>query len=337
MRRLAILLLAAWPVAGETITIDDYLARLEHIRQLVASKQSAAGEARELAKVDVRSAQGTFHADTSLLDRVARAKSGDVHVQSSLVTTISEVRRATGMGGGTVADPNLLKQVAAEQEVPELAAGGEIPVTPETTPLMERIARSLERMWEWIIDRLQRLLEWLFDLFPDSVRRPGATGGMRWIVAGLVTIIVLLIAFLALEARRRAQRGAKTEVETSEPLGSKRDEDPLSRGASEWERYAAQLAQSGRFREAIRAWFHAALVTCYAAGILHYRRSRTNWEYIAALAPSHEWRPDFIALTRRFEREWYGADQSSPDAYEDCRRRARLVIDGVRGSMRGAA
>jgi hypothetical protein len=325
-------LLVALPAIGKTITIDDYLARLEHIQQLVAAKQSAANEARELANADVLFAQGTFHADPSLLDAAAKAKSGDLQVQLRIATTIAEVRSAAGVGGATQADPELLKRVAAEQKVPELAAGGEIAVTPKTTPLTERVADSLERVWDWIIDKLGRLLDWFLDLFPDSAGHPGATGGMRWIVAGLVAIIVLLIAFLALEARRRAQRGAKPDVETSEPLGSKRDEDPLSRGASEWERYAAQLAQTGRFREAIRAWFHAALVTCYAGGVLHYRKSRTNWEYIATLAPSLEWRPDFISLTRRFEREWYGADQSSLDAYEDCQRKARVVIENVRGA-----
>jgi len=145
-------------------------------------------------------------------------------------------------------------------------------------------------------------------------------------------VIVLLILFLALEVRRRTRRASKTAIETSEPLGSRRDEDPLSRGATEWERYAAQLAAAGRFREAIRAWYHAVLVTCYSTGVLHFRRSRTNWEYVSALAPSLDWRPEFIDLTRGFEREWYGADRSTPDALDDCQRRAKTIIENVRGA-----
>ena len=98
------------------------------------------------------------------------------------------------------------------------------------------------------------------------------------------TIIVLVI--LAFEVVRRSRARQTEPVMASEPLSSKRDEDPLSRGASEWERYAAQLAAAGRLREAIRAWYHAVLVTLYGANILHYRKGRTNWEYVAGLAPA---------------------------------------------------
>ena len=326
--------LALPAIAGDSqIRLGQYLVALERLQSHLASNQLqvARDEARSLSKVDVDSPQGRFHADVPLLEAIANATRADVQLQSRLGVTIEEIRRV-GPVSNAPADPSLLKRVASEQEVPGLAEGGEIPITPKTTPLMERIARSIAAGWEWIVEKLQRFLDWLADFLPSSFRRPGATGGMRWIVAALVAVIVLLIVFLAIEVRRRSQRKSGTAIESSEPLGSNRDEDPLSRGASEWERYAAQLAQSGRFREAIRAWYHAALVSCYAAGVLHFRKSRTNWEYIAALAPSLGWRPEFISLTRRFEREWYGADQSTPDAYDDCRRRARTVIEGVRGA-----
>jgi hypothetical protein len=116
----------------------------------------------------------------------------------------------------------------------------------------------------------------------------------------------------------------------SDALTSKRDDDPLSRGATEWERYAAQLAASGRIREAIRAWYHAVLVTLYGAGILHFRKGRTNWEYVAALSPDLAWRAQFVALTRRFEEEWYGRDRSSIEAFEEVSERAQHILDAVR-------
>ncbi|HJQ37651.1 MAG TPA: DUF4129 domain-containing protein [Thermoanaerobaculia bacterium] len=333
MKRILFLLLAAMPAFGQ-IQIHEYLNELERLQQYLATSQldRAQEQARTLSALEIDSPQGRFHADTSLLLAIADAKRADVQLQSRLAVTIDEIRRVTP-GAHAPADPKLLARVAGEQEVPELAPGGEFGLkeVPQP-PLLQRIAQSLERVWDWILDKLNRILEWILDFFPDNAREPGATGGMRWIVAALVATIVILIVILALESRRRARKKSKTDLETSEPLGSKRDDDPLSRGASEWERYAAQLAQTGRFREAIRAWYHAALVSCYAAGVLHFRKSRTNWEYIAALAPSHDWRPEFITLTRRFEREWYGASQSSIDAYDDCHRRARTVIDSVRGS-----
>jgi len=328
--------LVALPVAANVIRIDQYLAALERLHGLLATNQLATAqeEARKLSEYDVGSAQGTFHADTSLLDEIANAKRVDVQVQSRLAVTIEEVRRAAGVGGATPADPKLLQRVAREQQVPELVPGGDLSIDAKPTPLVERIAKGLADAWNWVIDKLNKLLDWIFGFFPDSMR-PGATGGMRWIVGALVLLIVLLIVFLALEVRRRARRKASAAIETSAPLGSKRDEDPLSRGASEWERYAAQLEDAGRFREAIRAWYHAVLVTCYSAGVLHFRKSRTNWEYISAIAPVFAWRSEFIMLTQRFEREWYGSNQSTIDALDDCRDRARTIIESVR--TRGAA
>ena len=334
MKRILFLLLLVLPAAAQQrISVDDYVTRLQQVQRHLAAGQLADAQrtARALIPLEIDSPQGRFHADVSLLQAIADAKRADLQLQSRLAVTIEELRRVAP-GVHPPADPKLLQRVASEQQVPELAPGGQIIGTPPTPPLMEQIGESIAKAWEWIIDKLGRLLDWFSDFLPSSARRPGQTGGMRWIVAMVVALIVVLIVILALEARRRARGKQKKEVETSEPLGSKRDEDPLSRGVNEWERYADQLAHAGRFREAIRAWYHAALVSCYAAGVLHFRKSRTNWEYVSALAPSLEWRPEFISLTRRFEREWYGASQSTIDAYDDCHRRARSVIDRVRGA-----
>jgi hypothetical protein len=135
---------------------------------------------------------------------------------------------------------------------------------------------------------------------------------------------------LALEIARRSKRRLAAVVTESDPVTSQRDDDPLSRGANEWERYAAQLAAAGRIREAIRAWYHAVLVTLYGAGILHFRKGRTNWEYVSSLAPDLPWRGEFIQLTRRFEEEWYGHDASGAEALDECSRRARRILDGAR-------
>jgi hypothetical protein len=219
--------------------------------------------------------------------------------------------------------------------VPELAPGGEVATKVDADlPLLERIAKSIGEMLEWLGEKIRQFLDWLRDLFPNVKRDGGATFGMRWIVIAVVALIVIALIILAIEVTRRSKR-AKKEIPTSEPISSRRDEDPLSRGASEWERYAAQLAAAGRYREAIRAWYHAVLVTCYSAGVLHFRKGRTNWEYVSLLSPSLAWRPELIQLTRRFEREWYGADESTSEALDECSDRARGILDAIR--RRGAA
>jgi hypothetical protein len=328
------------PVAGSK-TLAQYVATLEQIRTMLAANQLAAAktEATALRGTRIIWSGGTMHADDSLLDAVRNATRADPPLLRRIDTTLAALRRSGAAATGRV-DRKLLQRVAAEQNVPELAPGGEVKTKIEAdVPLLERVARSIADAFHWIGEKISKFLDWLVDLFPrSSPNRPRARGDVHRIVWVVVTVIVLLIIVLAISVARRSKPGAAV-VATSEPFGSKRDEDPLSRGATEWERYAAQLAAAGRYREAIRAWYHAVLVTCYAAGVLHFRKGRTNWEYVASLGPSLPWRPQMIELTRRFEREWYGSDESSREALEDCSGRARAVLAGVRGDVRerGAA
>ncbi len=332
MKRALLILLLALPAAAETMSVGEYITALSNIRGLLVSSQLAAAgaSAQRLAAYDVTSPQGTFHADRALLGAIARASRADIALIARLDTTIEELRRAAG-ADAPPPDPRLLQQVAAEQDVPELAPGGELPThLRRDIPLLERIARAVADALEWIGKKIVQFLRWLLDFLPSrGAVAPGATFGMRWIVIAVVTLIVIAILIVAVEAMRRSRRGKAEKKESSAPIGSKRDEDPLSRGATEWERYAAQLADEGRYREAIRAWYHAVLVTCYAGGILHFRKGRTNWEYVAALPPSYAWRAEFIQLTRRFEQEWYGHDQSTPEALDECSERAERILDAV--------
>jgi hypothetical protein len=157
------------------------------------------------------------------------------------------------------------------------------------------------------------------------------------VVIAIAVVIVVLIGALAYAALRRSRRAREMPLQSEAPAMSAHDADPLSRGANEWERYAAQLAAAGRTREAIRAWYHAVLVTLYSASILHFRKGRTNWEYVSMLAPSLTWRGRFVELTRQFEVEWYGLHESAEETLEECRETARQIMDSVRRVSRGAA
>lgn len=333
MRRALVFVLLALAANAKAITVADYIASLEQLHASLAANQFAAAnaQARALESQEVVWAGGTFHADDPLLERIATARRPDPQLVRELELTIDEIRRAVP-DPGSAANQKILDEVANAQKVPPLEKGGEVPTTlKRDVPLLERIARAIGDALEWIAKKLQKLLDWLRDFFPRSdPSRPSATAGMRWIVITIVSVIVLLVIALAFEVVRRSRRSEPTAVEASAPIGSKRDEDPLSRGATEWERYAAQLAADGRYREAIRAWYHAVLVTCYASNVLYFRKGRTNWEYVAALPPSLAWRAEFITLTRRFEHEWYGSLRSTADALEECSERARLILTAVR-------
>ena len=342
MKRLVLILLLATPLHAAVLTMDQYIASLAHLRELVATNQKelATVEAKALVGSEVQSPNGPFHADDALLGEVAAPNAKALRVVAHLDAALAQLRRAAP-AATSAPNEKLLQQVEKEEEVEELQKGGTVSaITAPQGPWYERLAKALRDFGAWLRDILERFGEWLEKFWPDSKEEkegPTRTVGMRWIVTGIVALIVLVIAVLAFEVIRRS-RGAKPEpVEESAPLGSKADEDPLSRGATEWERYAAQLAAAGRIREAIRAWYHAVLVTSYGAHILHYRKGRTNWEYVAALAPRIEWRPEFVQLTRRFEQEWYGSDHSNQDALDECSGRAQRILDAIRRTARGAA
>ncbi len=329
------LLLTATP-----LTVEQYVGALERIDALLATNQLAAAqaEARALTGRDVAWSEGTFRTDGALLSSIVAAQRAEGPHRARLLFAIDELRRAAGMETGR-ADPGLLARIAAEQHVPELPAGGDIPTTVDSdAPLIQRIAETLADIVAWLDKKLGQFVDWLLDLLPRRRQgEAGMSGSTTWIVLIMVAIIVAIILLLAVTVLRSSRAAVPEAAQTSVPLGSRRDEDPLSRGAAEWERHAAALANAERFREAIRAWYHAVLVTCYAAGILHFRKGRTNWEYISSLAPALAWRADLIALTRRFEREWYGADESTGEAYDECRELAQRITAAIRHELRGAA
>lgn len=322
-------MLLAQHAHAEAIRIEQYLGALQNLDALLASNQveQARAEAQTLSAYDVDSPQGRFHADESLLAAIADPRMPVPRLRARLSLAIAELRHATGIEG-TAADRRLLEEVTKAQETEEPEAGGEIKAIPADIPMIERILESIAKIFEWIGKKLEQLIDWILGLLPDR-RVAGLTPGMNWIVLAIALVILLAIVALAVAVIRRSRAGGAEVTESSEPLGSARDADPLSRGANEWERYAMQLGGEGRYREAIRAWFHAVLVTCYAEGILHFRKGRTNWEYISALSPSHGWRPELITLTRRFEQEWYGSDASSEEAFDECGARAQQILEAL--------
>lgn len=343
MKRLATLLIiiliaAAASAAPQRIALTRYVEGLEEIRGALAKQEleTARTKARALRGSIVETANGTFRSDDALLSAIVDAKSADPAVRARVAITIEELQRTSPERGSRI-DRALLQQLDESRRAGDLKAGGDVAGTelPEDVPLIKRILRAIGDAIVWIGERLAELLDWLLGFLPRSATDDEAGGGIRGIVIFVASLIVLVVIALAMQVVRRGRSGPRIES-AALPLES-RDADPLSRASNEWERYAAQLAAAERWREAIRAWYHAVLVTLYSSGVLHFRKGRTNWEYVASISPSHAWRGEFIELTRRFEQEWYGSRESSAAAYDDCGGRARALLDELGSGARGAA
>ncbi len=329
MRRTLLLLLLA--TSASAIPASDYVATLSRIRDEPANL--AIADARSLMGISIESPGGAFTADNSLLQAIITNRDQAI---PRIDATIAALQQTVSQQPPGTPDPKLVERLREEENVRELERGGEVGERLETDEsFLRQAADWISRAWQWIADQFEKLADWMSRFWPSSPElknEKGAFGGMPWVVTALAIAIVAIIAFVALEVLRRSKKGQPDEVAESDPISSRRDEDPLSRGANEWERYAAQLAASGRIREAIRAWYHAVLVTCYGAGMLSFRKGRTNWEYVSMLRAEAAWRPDFADLTRRYEREWYGRSESTHEALDDCSLRARSILDQIRGN-----
>jgi len=301
------------------LDLASYRARLERIDALLArgDASQAAVEARSLLGETIRADGEGLSLDSWTLSPIARGEPHRTRLQS-LLQSLGGPRE-----GAPPPDHALLDELRRAQAARDLAAGGAIRGIP--APEISLLAQL--RMWarsavRWIGDRLADLVRWLEHFLPER-RGPDAEGGqITAIVLVAVGVILAIVLALALGAARRgppppAARGRARPA---------KDADPLSRTAAGWEERALELAQSGRAREAIRAWYHALLVRCYGAGLLQYRRGRTNWEYLRALSPQISWRPQFEDLTRRFDVEWYGHAESTPQALSDFAGTAREIL-----------
>ncbi len=328
MRRIAVLI-GLLCLGQARVPVLHYIAALEEIRASDAT--TARAKAQQLLGADVDSPSGRFTADGALLHEVM---ADPVKAHAHLDATIAALR-ALMPSTSAPADPRLLEKLRAEESTAAMRRGGEIKTMPADEKTLEDASSKFDKGLKWVEKKLDKAADWFARWWPKSKERENETKARgtrpKWLVMIIVIAIVIVLGILAFEVVRRSRAAVpQTDVVTSDAIESRRDEDPLSRGSNEWERYAEKLAAAGRTREAIRAWFHAVLVTLYAAGILHFKKGRTNWEYISMLPPDVAWRGEFITMTRRFETEWYGRAESTIDALDDAAERARRIIDIVR-------
>jgi len=338
VRRLALLLLlAAAPAEAReaepptVLTLDDYRGALG---RLAAGLENGDWEgvqalARAVRGARVEAGGAVFETDPSLLAAVGGVHdvAGATRARLRVLRVLSSLDEAGSAGPGP--DAARLARLAREEAARRPGAGGTIDASLEVRPLTlpERLRLWLDGAATWLVESLRRILDWLARAAPRREReRSGATPA---IVTALVAAVALVLTVAAVRSLRR--RDLAEERGESGDVASPRDDDPLSREASEWERYAGELASAGRRREAIRAWYHAVLVTLFRAGRLHHQRGRTNWEYVAQVPREEAWRGSFVSLTEVFDREWYGRDASVPEALRECAARARELLRSVRG------
>lgn len=329
--------------ASLPLTVGEYRNRLSEIERALRARDGATARAAASALQSARYVAGgeTLDVDHSLLGEIAAAS--DVRLAyarfatrvARLIATLDAVGEPrlrnptpTPTTGGETPLTALERLRKAEELAPRPQGGA----FPEPGEASLESAEALTSWWEpirqWFRRMLEKILNWLF----PRLREPRQTSAFHevatWVAIGLAVGIAafgLVQALRGRGARRRSDPKASGRL----ALAPEADDDPMSRETSEWERYAAELARAGRLREAVRAWYHAVLVALYRTGHAHERKGRTNWELVATLSPALPWRGDFADLTRRFEREWFGRDESDLVALDEAAAVAQQLLLGI--------
>ncbi|MFO0898628.1 MAG: DUF4129 domain-containing protein [Pirellulales bacterium] len=161
-------------------------------------------------------------------------------------------------------------------------------------------------------------LEWLRGLLRGVGQVAGSLPGwlfwliVGWMVLALVAALVhMLWTLYQLLAPGRAGAAARNERRRGEILGI-RDLDldgALAQGRA--------LLEQGRFADAVRHFYVAAILELERHGALAPTPAKTNRDYVRELAAAPRWQPSFQELTSRYERSAYSGlptDRAQCDA-----------------------
>ncbi len=154
-----------------------------------------------------------------------------------------------------------------------------------------------------------RLLEWLDNVLNALFTRLARMGArVPWIgtllelllLAGALTGLILLLVRLERNARVRLV----PDIET--PPGA-----PSAREWQLWLKEAQAAAAAGAWREAIHSVYWASISRLESGRFWPADRARTPREYLGLLGGGDPRKPTLTALTRNFERTWYGGREAA--------------------------
>lgn len=157
-------------------------------------------------------------------------------------------------------------------------------------------------------------------------------GPIAWfLLFGLMFAVVVLGVVLYLVNRPAKKPRAEAETGERSPLQDRRPAE--LHGAQELWREAEEFARQGRFLEAVRSTYLAALAALHRAGLIRYEPMRTNGEYAGMLrargADAEEVQQPFHELTGLFEQKWYGERGAAGEDYAESVRLAEKLRSNV--------
>ena len=304
-------LLMTGAVRGESISIDEYRARIQRTIESLESKEGALQQ-EEISHLEDVFSSGLIVRDTSGAAvrtdhqgplRWVKGENDASHGRSDLKTYLK----------------SLLEQLSWEEKIGSLMSGtawgekrrrlDEIYETKEFSALKEKKTPP----WKaYIEELLNRVREWL----QTHAGSFGAIFSGKWIqyllygvifTAGGVLVVLIFRSVGPIGWRWRQPVLKQT------PEGKVPETDWIT-----WREQARSKAQEGAFREAIRSLFVSALMEGRHRGWWDYEPETTNREHLARVGEPVERREALRRLTELYERSWYGLGHPGREEFHRC-------------------
>ncbi len=320
--------MAAWPVLAQTLTADNGWrnVNLEEYRQHLENLEGVVSECAVLRKLKTPSPANDSACDPNQAgpdDRVSGAVQGD---SQSREVRYDWLRTVLASAGGKAAPAQsgvirlnpetknpppeldaLLAEAQARLQEDEKQAAGPAVTAPNYSVERQKLNRILaERAYKGVseVSAAERFREWLYnqlDKFLASLVRFGTHS--PWIVWTLRVLLLLGIGVGLVWALVRIERGSRVKlIPDVEPA-------PGAPSAREWQLWlkdAQAMAAKGEWRDAIHFVYWASIARLESRRLWPADRARTPREYLRLLPVADPRKSTLTALTRNFERTWYG-------------------------------
>jgi hypothetical protein len=175
---------------------------------------------------------------------------------------------------------------------------------------------------------LEKFGNWLDKFFSNASKwsaRSALVG--RLIVWGFILAVCVGLIWGLIQIERRWR--VRLVPDSDRPA-------PGAASARDWQLWledARRAAAAGLWREAIHFVYWSAISRLESKRLWPADRARTPREYLALVGPEDERKTPLTALTRSFERVWYGGRPAGEQEY----RRAEEIANGLIGGGAGAS
>lgn len=205
----------------------------------------------------------------------------------------------------------LLKDAQERLRIDEQQAEGQIAENPayaEQRKSLDAILARPEYKSATKVSQRDRMLEWLERLLDNILTRLAGIGSRAPWIGRLIEILLAAgalttLAWLLFRLERNARVRLVPDIEAAPGA-------PSAREWQVWLKDAETAAAAGAWREAIHSVYWASISRLESRRLWPADRARTPREYLGLLGGADPRKTTLTALTRSFERTWYGGREA---------------------------